>query len=246
MKSHILWSALFLIGIAVNTSAQESAPPAKAPELSTIEKEITAAWKKVDSFRAKVTLDVNLQASTGMSQHLSEGTVVYRKSDGKDQYRQELISKHFSAVDGGMVTETFTTVADGRYLYNMTEKDGLYRGTKREQKNSGIELGGQALFDYLDDNYLLNAQPEGELDGRPVWIITGTSIASRLKRHITFYISKEWGLLLKREVESARPGADLPDSLLTLSDIEMNVKPDKSLFEFNPPPGVDIKDKTTS
>lgn len=244
--SRRLWvmSMWMLASVASASWAQDTPPPAAAPELRVIEKEVAERWKNLPAFRAKLTLDIDLQASIGSAQHGTEGAFIHKKINGKDNYRQDLTTRHFSAADGAIVSESITSVADGTYLHSLNEKDGLFRGTKRMQKNSGIELGGQSLFDYMDDNYVLAALPDGDVDGHPAWVIEGTGITGRLKRKTVFYISKEWGLLLKREVKSLRPDAPNPDSLLTIFDVDTQSAVDDSLFVFQTPPGVRIKDKT--
>ncbi len=235
LKNCIIWSiSLSLIG-------GTSVALADKDDLAAVEEKLEASWQKVQTLSARVKLETKAQPFLGSIDTETKGTLLHKKKDGKQMFRQDLSTLRKSPTSSEMFDESQQILADGEFIYLLSETDGLYKGMKKLQKGSSVFVGGKTVLDELRRENKVQLAPDGVVDGQDVYVIEAIPYGGKVQQ-ITFYsFDKATGFLLKRE-------AGAPDgsfgTVLTFSDVKINVPVDDSKFVFDPPKGVIIRDRT--
>lgn len=227
-----------------------TAVPCSAEEtLESVEKKITEQWAKIKSLTAETKLETLRIRSDGRSAQDNRGQYAHLKADGKELFRHEVKTKLIST-QGNMaekIEESIVMCGDGKWLYSLAERDGQRQATKRDQLSSGIGIGGKAYLEYLHKNTVLTLGGDATVDGREVWVLEATpkGIGAKAVRS-KYYVSKELGMLLKRETLNISGSEPKPQTTYTVTNIKTDAELEPEKFVFQLPPGVELVDRTST
>ena len=231
MKIRILLATLVCSVLALSSGAFAG------DTLESVEKDIIAKWTKLKSLTAKTTMAMSMQ---GMSMK-SQGTVEFLKKGDKELFRMDMT---MSQSMGGQTQETsMSTIADGEYVYNVTDMMGQKRAMKQKPDSLPGTVGGQQMFEGLRKNNDLKLLPDETVDGQSVFVIEGTPKTAGRTPYAksTMYFTKDAGIMIKMVGVDASGGQVMT---MSISDIKRDPKIDPDRFVFKAPEGVQVMDLT--
>lgn len=214
----------------------------RAEDLAAAEKQIIKNWQKVRSAKAIVKLGEGTEGRGNRGSLQGNGTLELLRKGDTLLVRQELKSTwEIAAGERKTVFEAnVLTVCDGQYQWELRDQVGLKTATK-SKPDALAGFDPQALFKRLRPDYELELLDEASVDGRDAFVIQATRSRGARHQRTIYFFSKDHGVLLKRE---QRTGSGDAASTLTYSDFEFDVQIDPKRFEFEPPEGVIVQDRT--
>ena len=231
MRIRIRLATLVLSLLAVSSSA------IAADTLESVEKKITEQWSKLKSLSAKTTMDMNMQ---GMSMK-SEGTIEYMTRDGKELFRMDMTMKQ--SMGGQEMDGSMYTIADGQFVYAVTEMMGQKMAMKQKPDAFQGAVGGKQMFEDMRKNNELKLLPDEKVDGQGTFVIEAKPKPTGPKpySHSKMFFAKDTGIMVKM----VGVGADGQEVMtMKVSDVKRDAKIDADRFVFKAPDGVQVMDMT--
>lgn len=216
--------------------------PAQGEELAAVEKQIIKKSQKHRSMRAKVTITETTETQGNKATTNGEGSLELTRKGDAILYRSEV--KSTMVIEAGGRTMKFDSnvleIFDGNYTYRLAEQVGLKTATKsKRDPRSVADL--RAFLKHLRTEGSLKLLEEDSVGGRDAYVIEVTPASRRPGQTVVYYFGKDDGVLLKQVVRG-REGQ--PGRTTVYSDFEFDVKIDPKRFEFQPPKGVIVQDRT--
>lgn len=215
--------------------------------LADVEKQIIEKWSKIQSLSAETKMDGKRVFPVGTSETDSSGTYFHKKVDGKSLFRQVVTSHQVMRMENQPETvtdQTLTMVADGTYIYSLSETATVRQGSKSHQQGTSISVGGAELIEYMRDDAKLQLLPDGVIDGQAVWVIDAAQNRGGGRYKTRYYISKEHGMFLRRVSLTVDGTDEVPSTTLSLTNVKIGVDIPDDQFVLEFPPGVEINDRT--
>ncbi|MBU0717601.1 MAG: hypothetical protein KJ749_05070 [Planctomycetes bacterium] len=231
MRSRIYVAVLsaVLVMLSTNALADET--------LESVEKKIVGNWTKLTSMSAKTTTEM-IHPSMSMK---SEGTLEYLSQDGKELFRLEM--KVDQEMAGQKTQGTITSVADGEFVYNVTDMMGQTMAIKQKGDSFQNFPGGRQMFDNLREKNTLQLLPDEKLGDQVTYVIevkpkeASPSPMARMK----LFFAKDTGMVVKM---MAFDSGEQPMMTATYHDVTLNPKISPDRFVFTAPEGVQVMDMT--
>jgi len=219
-------------------------PAAVADELATVEKKLTAAWKKHKSMTAEFTMVTKMEQPGFVMESKTEGTQEVMKKGDQLLFRLELATSTVQKV-GDQETKSeqkVTMVSDGTYAYTLSEMMGQKTVVKTKVDPQSVG-DPQAMFKFLRKDHTLKLLPEETIDGKKVFVIEATPKQAQpmAPSKSVYYFLQDDGALVKL-VASDQAGK--PMTTMTYTDVKSDVKIDPQRFVFKAPEGVQVIDQT--
>lgn len=235
-----------LFGLVVGIVAT-LAVTVQAETMEEVEKKLSEAHAKLDSFIARIKHDehVPLTGTDFMASKVT-GTAEWIRKGDKILYRMEISGKATQNFGGNDQTaeQTSILVSDGTLFYTYAEQMGQKRFIKQKVDNS-INGDIKSVLDIIraDNNYKLG--PDEKVEGADCYVVEVTPKSPPSDDnpvHITLiYFRKDNGLNT-RVVSKNKDGRVVYDH--TLVDLKTGVKIDASRFVLHQPAGVELTDLT--
>jgi len=214
---------------------------ALAQDAETKESSVVAAvaeqWGKLSSMRADVSANAGVPAGENTLNVVATGDMAFLKKDDKAMARMELsVFMAESASDAEMAHVLL--VSDGAKAAVQYKLFGRlqHMDLPAEQVSAG-GVDGQLLVGLLNQHFTLKDLPDGELDGKPVYMLEGAPTFDLPNdtplNVVRAYFDKETGVLLRLSAINT-DGSVLLDVLL--KNIELNPDISESLFVVPAPP----------
>jgi outer membrane lipoprotein-sorting protein len=141
------------------------------------------------------------------------------------------------------------SVSDGTYTWSeqRTRKEVKVvksRATRPAEQDAGG--GGAERLEAFRDKYDLRVLPERDLGGRAAWVLEGRPREELEENGIKadralFYFDKQTGILV---IMALLDRKDRPLLEVKFNDIQVNPELPASTFDYTPPEGVEVVDKT--
>jgi hypothetical protein len=209
-----------------------------------LEQEILAKWKRGQSFTATVMTHTQENIDGGDIWMDGLGTYECKRKNGDVFFRLDQNNTAGQDRNGQRSRNKFRvlTIGDRNFVYVLTESPGTKRAEKHLPKAfEDLYLGGQGVFDRIRELYVPKRQPDAELDGRPVYAISGLSKDTGVRA--LYYFDHQTGAVVRIRLDD--PSRNF---YLTITLIDFEISPDlpDERFIFTPPEGVEIVDLTAS
>lgn len=237
------WMIAVGVGAAVALGQTQTQPaPDKLP--ARLES-LLRKFERHKSVRAKVTSELNLAAGSNRVERRGEGTIELRRKGRGWLYRREM--KYDTRTQIGQqklkIEQSELIIDDGRVRYLVRE--ALGRTTAVKTRSAPLEdADPRALFEALRATHKLRITGEGTLDGQQVLRIEARPKTPNPKSP---YEVSEYALSLEhggfvRLVRKDYNGK--PVETVRWSDYAFDKPIDPKRFEFKPPEGVQVIDRT--
>lgn len=214
--------------------------------VESIEKRSAEQWAGIKSLTAETSLQGSRTYPTMRTQNANTGVYQHLKKGNKELFRQDIKSRQGTLLEGkteeNVVEESMIMVADGEVIRMYTESATQRLATKRTQAGSGIAIGGRELFDFMRKGASLRVLPDAKIDGQDAYAIEAAIDGGKFKT--LYYISKDRGIMLQRVAITIKEDEETPSTVYTIKNIKTGVEIDPSIFVFEFPPGVEVKDQT--
>ena len=206
---------------------------------------LKAQWAKVQSFTATMKVQSDLHVSTGIVRTNAIARYEYLKRGESRLFRVEtqLATVNYASGTDDTAEGHVTMVCDGRHVYTLREQ-GQDRKVVKESLDAASVLDAPSVFEAIKPDYYLTLLPDETLNGQDVRVLQAKPIDRRVFIYRKLlYFAKDSGLLVK---SLTYDNDDHVVSDETLTDIRLNVDLSPSRFEFTPPPGIPIEDRTAA
>jgi outer membrane lipoprotein-sorting protein len=176
----------------------------------------------------------------GMSMK-SEGTIEYLIQDGKELFRMDMTMKQ--SMGGQEMDGSMSTIADGQFVYAVTEMMGQKMAMKQKPDSFQGAVGGKQMFEDMKKSNELKLLPDEKVDGQATFVIEATpkSAGPRPYANSKMFFAKDSGIMVKMV------GVDTGGNevmTMKVSDVKRDPKIDADRFVFKAPEGVQVMDMT--
>lgn len=212
----------------------------KAESLDQVLQDLAAKWKKIDSLKAEMKMVAKEKNAAQNLNYGGYGDYYCLKVNGKLLIRRDMVNTILPG-PGKALSErksTIITQEDVSYFLGV-DGDSTFANKTKTDADEIVRLGGRALFDQLKRLYELKLQPDTEIEGEAIKVISGKP--RRGRGRAAFLFSRDAGVMLQMTMESESGESS---RTVSFSRIELNPSLEPSFFEFNPPPGVQVYDMT--
>ncbi len=220
------------VGILIAAVCLTGLPAVAADSLDDIQKKVEEAWAKHTSMTGTIAVTATVPLGQAKLPVTAVGPVEYLKKDGQVMYREQLTA----TVQAMSMEAKVDVVFDGTDLCLTTEFMGKKNQTtsKPALSKGAVPPGGGSLIGTLKQELELTPLEDGEVDGKPVYVIQGTPKAGLdvpfEKVHIS--LEKETGALLKGDVFES---GTVSMATISLSNIKWDEDLNPALFVCTPP-----------
>ncbi|MCP4245730.1 MAG: outer membrane lipoprotein carrier protein LolA [bacterium] len=221
------------------------AVPAAGDKIADIEKELTAANRKLNSVSAKMKTVQKLDLGGGNSMNADLiGTFEWLRQADTVMHRIEMSGTTVQKI-GGQETKTETPtlmMSDGKFSHSLTEYTGQKIATKT--KAGPAESGNiKYIFEVMRSESTLKVLPDEKAAGYDCYVIESAAKgpeAATIVRQV-HYFAKDLGLDIKTVGYDPAGKAIFTTEMF---DIKKNAKIDPDRFVFKAPPGVQVIDRS--
>lgn len=227
----------------ISNPEPKAAPSPPNTTIETVEAALVKKWNEYTSLSAELEVVTEIDNAEGRSRGMVTSKYEYLRAGGKTFIRQEGKSSRVEQQKGESIRKSdgaITLIADGEFLYNLSDIWGEPTILKMNQGTTQETLGGPGLFQTLHGEYDLKLLPGEVIDGQEVYVIEALSkVPTGEMNHMIYYISKETSVALKM-VNRSNNGTF--QTTLKVKNVQINpvLHPDR--FIFKPPPGIRIVD----
>ena len=232
--------------VAVVMLALLCMPVLADPTVEDAERQLADSHAKIQSGTAKTkTIQDFILQSGQRIQSESLAEVAWMRKGSTILYRSDVTATQTQAGGGEIEmksTGRWRSVHDGEFFYTVTEQHGKTSAAK--YKPDPAQFGEpSAVFANLRKHFKLERMPDAKLDGFDCIVIELTPLIPETSptTHTTAYFRKDTGLNIQN-VSHDKDGRQA--FISTTYDIEINVPVPVERFKFEPPPGVEVEDKT--
>lgn len=218
----------------------------KEHTLASVEREMAAKWDSYRTVIAEVTVDteIKIEGSTTRTklvstwEYMRQGEKTLIHQEGRTRGAEERTGMPVRKIDQRLIT-----IADGEFLYSMTDAFGPMAAYKSEQGTTQDTMGGSGLFRNLHEKYNLTLMPDEEFEGRPVYVIEAIpkEKTSPYEDRMVYYLDKKTGVAVKAASGTLDGNVSI---VMTARKLRFNeaLKPERFVFEL--PEGVPLMDMT--
>lgn len=238
MRTRLLLSGLVLFGAAC-------APLAAADEIEAVEKQIIAAWDKLQTLSGKMTASMEMAGEGFSMKSTQTGTHEMVRKGETLLYRMESESISATTMQGTENKQTSKSlmVCDGQHIYSLTETDGQKSANKMKVDHSMMDV--KSFLTQMRKDYVLKLMPEEAVEGQACFVIEaspkeGGAISMGMGKMVVYY-AKEFGFPLKTVMYTPD---NKPMNTMTYTDVKVNQPIDPARFVFTPPADVKVEDLT--
>lgn len=237
-----------LAGLAL-TVCLASAFADDVASIDDVKREIDKRFENIQGFRADVSMDATMPL-VGMSvPSKGTGSIEMMEVDGVPCFRLEVLSKvaQNALVRDGL-QHKLVTVFDGEFEYTEMTLLGRTQVTKRTPNPADPNRpasGGDALDRYRAMGDVVYSG-EGEVGGKPVWIIDVKGKNGSIKvegpmepERMRLFIAQDSGIQIEMRMFDDK---DRELVVMRYLNLELNPELDASRFEYAPPPGVKVQE----
>lgn len=237
------WIAAVVVGVAAAFGQSQTQPAAgRLPgRLETLLRK----FERHKSVRAKLTSELNVASGNNRVERRGRGTIELRRKGRVWLYRREM--KYVTQTQIGQqklkIDQSELIIDDGRLRYVMREAMGRTSAIKTRSAPLD-DADPRVLFETLRATHTLRLSGEKQLDGQRVLLVEArprTPNPTSPYQLSVYAISLEHGGL----VQLARKDKDgKPVETIRWSDYVFDQPIDPKRFEFKPPEGVEVIDRT--
>ncbi len=221
--------------------------------LDAFEKELEARWEQLGAYSAEMQMHLDITRSgVRMTSDMKGPLLFQRIEEGRARQRSELSG----TVGGGpwnllQVDTRVLTVSDGVSTYTEshvrnTVKVTKTRALRKAEKEASTPGGGAEKLKKLKAQYDLKRLPDKMLGERAAYVIEGRPRAGSRQElpeaeRMLLYFDRETAILVIMALLNAQ-GQPLME--LKFNHIVLNPPIEETQFQYSPPPGVEVIDKT--
>ncbi len=219
------------------------AVPCFAATIEEVEKELTAATKKIKSAKGTVKMDMSGSFQGIEVSSISESTIELLRDGETFMSRNEGTVKSVQKMAGNEVKHDakFLTICDGKFTYSLSESEGQKNATKSKATNP-MDLP----WSNYKNNPELKVLPDEKVAGAECFVVemkVDQGMPGMSMDKMVFYCRKDCGMMVKN-IGYLPDGKVLMTSELT--NFELNASVPASRFVFEAPEGVNVVDMSAT